>query len=313
VRIRTFEPGDETSQVAIYNEAAAAYPNFKPTTLPEVQRRTSAREFDATTRLYAVEGEQVVGYCQVHPSGRVSYPWCRVGFEHCAEPLFTQALEGLRGRGLRVAYSAYRGDWTAVAQFLEAHGFRKARDVVNFTQDLVDMPTVPARPSSPVTALQRADIATLFKIGAGVLRVRSAAELERHLFENPHLSPRDVFVLRDRSREILGAALVVTEPTYADPKVVDPQMPCFRLGAFGTEGLPTKRIKGLFSFLARNDKYLPGLALDALSQAAIRVQQTEDIITFAAQVPSDASHLFQFYQRHFRRQGSFPVYERTLV
>jgi hypothetical protein len=34
--------------------------------------------------------------------------------------------------------------------------------------------------------------------------------------------------------------------------------------------------------------------------------------TMAAQVPSDASHLLRFYQRYFRRQGSFPVYERKL-
>jgi hypothetical protein len=30
----------------------------------------------------------------------------------------------------------------------------------------------------------------------------------------------------------------------------------------------------------------------------------------AAQVPSDQKHLLAFYQGHFRRQGSFPVYER---
>jgi hypothetical protein len=33
----------------------------------------------------------------------------------------------------------------------------------------------------------------------------------------------------------------------------------------------------------------------------------------AAQVPSDVPHLLMFYQSHFRRQGSFPVYEKSLA
>ena len=40
--IRTFQPGDEATQVAIYNEAAAALPRFKPATAVEVQRRQLA-------------------------------------------------------------------------------------------------------------------------------------------------------------------------------------------------------------------------------------------------------------------------------
>jgi hypothetical protein len=32
----------------------------------------------------------------------------------------------------------------------------------------------------------------------------------------------------------------------------------------------------------------------------------------AAQVPSDHPVLLRFYQSHFHRQGSFPVYERVL-
>jgi hypothetical protein len=33
---------------------------------------------------------------------------------------------------------------------------------------------------------------------------------------------------------------------------------------------------------------------------------------FAAQVASNVPHLLRFYQNYFRRQGSFPVYERAL-
>ena len=89
-------------------------------------------------------------------------------------------------------------------------------------------------------------------------------------------------------------------------------MPCFRLGAFGTEGMQTKRLNGLFSFLTRSDRDTMPLGLDLLGQAAFRLRQTE-VSHLAAQVPSDAPQLLRFYQRLFRRQGSFPILERTLT
>jgi hypothetical protein len=42
------------------------------------------------------------------------------------------------------------------------------------------------------------------------------------------------------------------------------------------------------------------------------LDQFEDTVggTLAAQVPSDAAHLLRFYERYFKRQGAFPVFER---
>jgi hypothetical protein len=88
-------------------------------------------------------------------------------------------------------------------------------------------------------------------------------------------------------------------------------MPCFRLGAFGTEGMTTKRINGLFSFLAADGRDTQPFALDLLGYAAYKLQDT-DVETFAAQVPSDAGHLLRFYKQYFQRQGSFPILERPL-
>ena len=88
-------------------------------------------------------------------------------------------------------------------------------------------------------------------------------------------------------------------------------MPCFRLGAFGTEGMQTKRINGLFSFLCASDRDVNPLALDLMHHATVRLEES-DAGSLAAQVPSDAPHLLQFYQRYFRRQASFPVFEKTL-
>src|SRR5262249_1889585 len=110
--IRTFQPGNEATQVSIYNEAAAALPGFKPATLDEVRRRCRAADFSPAMRLYAEEADQVVGYATFADSGRINFPWCRKGHEACATPLFQRTIEAMRQRGLKRAFAAYRADWT---------------------------------------------------------------------------------------------------------------------------------------------------------------------------------------------------------
>jgi hypothetical protein len=105
--------------------------------------------------------------------------------------------------------------------------------------------------------------------------------------------------------------VLIENAEYADPYKVDTSMPCFRLGAFGTEGLHVKRINGMFSFLARADRDANMHGLELLGYAASRLDAS-DLATMAAQAPSDQQHLFRFYQQYFRRQGSFPIYERAL-
>lgn len=312
MNIRTYQSGDEAIQAAIYNEAAAALPKFKPSTAEEVRRRCKAPNFEPNRYFYAEEGGQVVGYALYHANGRVNYPWCRKGYEQLAEPLFQKVLETMRGRGLPLAFAAYRPDWPAQAAFFEAHGFRKVRDMVNFVLDLPDMPTSAARPSIPFSTLRREDLRIIRDLAPEALRVTSVADLERHFFNNPYFGPEAVFVLRGRVEMLpVAVGILIDNPTYADPKAVDSNMPCFRLGAFGTEGMETKRINGMFSFLAKADRDVNRLAMDLMGYAASRLEQS-DAGTLAAQVPSDAPHLLRFYQQHFRKQGSFPVFERSL-
>src|SRR5207302_2749084 len=109
---RNFQAGDETAQVAIYNEATAQLPKFKPATLDEVRRRCRAPEFDPQTRFFAIDNEQPVGYAGFHANGRISYPWCRKGFESLAAALLETVLQAMRARGMKKAFAAYRGDWT---------------------------------------------------------------------------------------------------------------------------------------------------------------------------------------------------------
>lgn len=310
--IRTFRPGDEEAQVAVYNTAGAALPKFKPATVQEVLRRTRARGFDPETRLYAEVSGQVVAYCAVLPNGRISYPWALPDHEAAREPLFAAALDGLRRRGVARAFAAYRGDWSAQTDYFRAHGFAQAREMVNYLLDFADMPTPSVRAGGATTAVTPQDIPALLALAPEALRVHTPEALQRHLFANPYFTPDALFALRGRDGTLQAAGILITEPTYADPRAVDAMMPCYRLGAFGSEGMEAKRLRGLFSILARPDRNLPALGMDLLVQAAHRIGDSDDVPCFAAQVPSDVPVLSAFYERLFRRQGSFPVFERAL-
>jgi hypothetical protein len=314
VAIRSYYQGDEAAQVAIYNAAAAPLPGFKPATLAEVQRRTRARDFDPTARLYAEEGGRLVGYTTFHANGRISFPWCLPGHERWAGKLFQDALQALRQRGARRLFAAYRADWGPVNFFFQQQGFNQAREMVNFAVDFFDLPTPPLRVGQSLTPVTKSDVPAILKLIPHALRVTTPQALTQHLFDNPYFRPDALFALRSRSDGNLRAVgILIQNATYADPKAVDPLAPCFRLGAFGTEGMHTKRIKGLFSFLARIEKELPAVAIDLLTQATSRLRDNDDISCLAAQCPSDAPELLGFYQRYFRRQGSFPVFERDLT
>jgi hypothetical protein len=311
MNIRNFQPGDELIQVEIYNQAAASLAKFKAATLGEVQRRVKARDFDPATRFYAEEAGQVRGYVTYNSNGRVSFPWTVPGYEKLREPLFQTLMAALARRGHRRLFTAYREDWPSIHQFFLDHGFRKKRDMVNFVMNLVDMPTPAARPSTTYTPLEPADLPDLLALAPEVLLVHDLTELRRWLLSNPYFPADNLFVLRSRTeRTPVAVGILVNDLSYADPTVLDANMPCFRLGAFGTEGMQTKRVKGMFSFLAKQDRNLNQLAMDLLGQASYRLRD-DDIGTLAAQVPSDAPALLNFYNRTFTLRGSFPIFEKS--
>jgi hypothetical protein len=312
MKIRNFMPGDDVAQVGIYNEAAAALPKFKAATLDEIRRRCHAPNFDPTTHFYAEDNGLVVGYATFQPNGRVSFPWTRTSHEAAAGPLFDAVLQAMKSRGIMRAFAAYRADWTSQRDFFLQHDFPLAREMVNFVMDLAELPTPSARPNNSFSTLTREDLPTILKMAPHLLRAQTVNELEQHLFDNPYFPLDATFALRNKADgTVLAIGIVVVNDAYANPKLVDSAMPCFRLGAFGTEGLTHKRITGLFSFLADLSRDVNPLALDILGQAAMRLDAT-DVETIAAQVPSDVTPLLRFYKQYFRRQGSFPIYERTL-
>jgi hypothetical protein len=184
--------------------------------------------------------------------------------------------------------------------------------MINYVLDLIEMPTPAARASSQIGPLTPVDVPAVLELGAGILRVQTAKELEVQLFQNHYFSPSSLFALRSKMGDRpVAVGIVVANDAYANPSQLDADMPCFRLGAFGTEGMTTKRINGLFSFLAADNRDLTSLGLDMLSYATNKVADTQ-IETFAAQVPSDVPHLARFYKSLFRRQGSFPIFERAI-
>jgi hypothetical protein len=141
----------------------------------------------------------------------------------------------------------------------------------------------------------------------------SAEDLRREWFENPQAPPSTLFAVRNRvDHQPIAVGRLIENPAFADPAKVDATQPCFRLGAFGTEGMSHKRINGLFSLVLPRSRNAMGSALDLLAHAAA---QHDGAVSkcIAAQVPSDAPHLLTFYKSHFQRQASFPVFERTLT
>jgi hypothetical protein len=219
----------------------------------------------------------------------------------------------MKQRGIRRAFAAYRTDWPTVNDFFKNQGFVHARDMVNFTMGFENMPTPSARILSTVTTVEADDIPKIYELAPSVFRVASGEALRKYLWYNPHFDARDsMFAIRSRDGAPIAAGIFITNPTFADPRSVDAFMPCFRLGAFGTEDMSTKRIKGVFSFVARLDKTLLSLGMDLLGYAACRLGLEDSIECYATQVASDVP-LLAFYQRHFERQGSFPIFERDLT
>ena len=313
MNLRPFQPGDEHAQLQIYNTAAAGLTKFKPASLLDLQRRIQAKDFEPATRLYAEEHGKVVGYCTYQSNGRIGYPWCLPGFESAAEPLLTRTLQAMKERGIAKAFSAYRKDWPTITGFFEKHGFVLAREMVNFVMNFENMPTPSAKLSSTVPQAIVEDVPGIFDLDPTVFRVPNAAALKEALWTNPWFSPESIFVVRNREGAPQAAGIFITNAEYADPRAVDASMPCFRLGAFGTEGMTTKRIRGMFSFVTRPDRTVFSSGMDLLSFASMRLRDEDDIACYAGQVASDALALFTFYQRNFERQGSFPVYERDLT
>src|SRR5204863_190064 len=158
-----------------------------------------------------------------------------------------------------------------VVAFFARHGLAKARDVFSYTLDLMNLPTLVSRPTLQVTELRPEDVPALRDLAPGLIRVPDE-QLRQHLFANPFFEPRALEALRRREDGALRAAgLMLEDASFADPHQLDPLEPVFRHGAFGNEGLPTRRVNGLFSFVAPPGREAIPLGLDLLGMLAHRI------------------------------------------
>jgi hypothetical protein len=311
MQIRTYQPGDEEAQALIYNAAAGALPAFKPATADEVSRRYAKALRDGGAKFYAVDGAtgEVVGYCLFNPNGRLSYPWCLPGSEAARGPLLDAVLDAMRGQDMAEAWAAYRADWTPVLDFLGAHGFAPVREVVNFLAETAALPAGPDPPGLALGPLGLEDLTDLLRLGGGLIAADDPDYLGAFFWENPFFGPESLIALRaDGGRgAVVGAALAIAATGFADPSKLDAAMPCFRLGALGTERERHKRVNGMVSCV-----FTDGPVGEALLAEAARRFRAAGLAHAAAQATTDRPDLVAFYGRYFRRQGAFPVLSRRL-
>lgn len=184
--------------------------------------------------------------------------------------------------------------------------------MVNYVADVSRLPAPTPLPSNRrIDHVKREDIPQLMGLAPGLFADSDGPELERFYWSNSFYSfPESVFVLRESANDqVRGAFLLVKSDRFADPTKIDPAMPCFRLGAFGTERERHKRVTGLFSCVFAD----PAEGNLLLSAALDSVAETPGLTHIAAQAPSNAGSLCEWYDRFFERQGSFPIVARQLT
>ena len=310
MRIRNYQPGDEQAQAQIYDAAAGSLPAFKPASADEIARRYRSDD-DPGSRFYAVDGEAIVGYAVFCANGRISHPWCLPGAESMKVPLLDAVLGEMQRRGLAEAWAAYRADWSAVLEFFLSHEFVELRQMINYLADAALMPERSEIPDDRIIEpLARSEVPHLAALSPRLFAAIEPHSLEAFFWEHPHYDfSESLFALKEsRTGRILGVSLLVQSDRFAHPSKIDAAMPCFRLGAFGTERERHKRVNGLFScaFLDADDGEL---LLSAPDWARARAAGLTHV---SAQAPSDASALCAFYDRYFRRQGAFPILTRPV-
>jgi GNAT superfamily N-acetyltransferase len=300
MHIRPYQPGDEDAQARIYNAATGTLPGFKPANPDEVARRYRTIDPDPSSKRFAVEGDEVVGYAALNPNGRISAPWCLPEAQAARALLLDALLDEARRRGLAEVWAAYRADWEPALAFLRAHGFVPSREMINYVATTDRLPRRPIPEGRVIEPLRREDLPRLVTLGRGLFGGVAPS--------NPYLDAEGLFALRTiGDGEIRGAALLVARPGYAEPTRIDASMPCFRLGAFGTERERHKRVNGLFSCVFDD----PETAETLLSEAVRRLTLA-GASHVAAQAPSDRPDLVAFHDAFFDRQGSFPILSRRL-
>jgi hypothetical protein len=308
--IRWYEPGDEHRQASIYNAAAGSLPGFKPAKAEEISRRYQAADPDPRSRFYAVENGEVVGYAVFGENARISYPWCLPEAQAWSKPLLEAALAEMEKRKLSEAWAAYRADWSSVLRFLEGQGFVEKRAMINYVGELSALPRREDLPTNRrVERFRRGDLPKLLALAPRLFCDSDVQAIERFFWNHELYRFDDSLVaLKDQKNgELLGVSVLVIDDRFAEPTKIDAAMPCFRLGAFGTECQRHKRVNGLFSCIFADEA--EGELMMMLDSVWSRARES-GLTHIAAQAPSDVPSICALYDRHLRRQATFPILAR---
>jgi hypothetical protein len=308
-------PGDELSQVEIYNAVAQSFPGYKSATRDEVVRRYSSTQFDPTTKLYAQDAGRIIAYVTFWSTGRISTPWSANDDADIRSQLMDAALESMRQRGLTRVWAAYRADWTKVHIWLTELGFRSSHDVVNFIAPREYLPDETLPDKMRLEVMTRSDTIQVYELNPKAFGVESAEELALAWWDgsdSPYYKDDSRIVLRDlETGDILASGIVILNSDFADPSQVDAAMPCSRLGAVGADSDNCKRMNGLFSYVASPGPNNHRFARVLLAEARRRFSQF-GVKEVAAQCKSNRLVEQAFYRTHFRTQGSFPIFIRDI-
>ena len=124
-----------------------------------------SRGFGPGGRFYAEDAGQVVGYCTLEPDqGRISYPWCKKGFEAVGPQLFEAAiatgrLDDALAEAQRLLKSTVARIIMARQQFDTAlavgHGRRERIDRTDIHAIAVEAATAKAAPAPPMSRSRR--------------------------------------------------------------------------------------------------------------------------------------------------------------
>jgi hypothetical protein len=310
--IRSYQAGDEQVQASIYNRAAGSLPGFKLAKAEEISRRYQAADFDPESRFYAVDNGEVVGYAVFGENGRVSYPWCLPDAQSWREPLLAAVLAEMGKRQLPEAWAAYRADWSSVLRFLNGQGFLEERAMINYVGELSGLPRRNHLPGGrSIEPLKREDLPQVLALAPSLFSGTDAQAIERFFWNHPfYRFPESLFALKEStSGKILGVYVLVIDDRFADPTKIDAGMPCFRLGAFGTERQRHKRVNGLFSCVFADEA--EGELMMMLDPVWSKASEA-GLTHIAAQAPSDAPAVCALYDLYLQRHGAFPILARRL-
>jgi hypothetical protein len=193
------------------------------------------------------------------------------------------------------AWAAYRADWAPVLGFLRAHGFAPVREIINFLAEASALPAAPVPPGLALGPLFLEDLTRLLELSGGLLTDDDPDRLGDFFWDNPFFGPESLIAVRAGGGHgaVVVAALAIASAGFADPAELDAAMPCFRLGALGTEQERHKRVNGMVSCVFADESV--GAVL--LAEAGRRFRAA-GLGHAAAQVPSDHPGLVAFYDRY---------------